>query len=81
MGNSFSANTSTAYPFSYDGRRLTFGKYKGQRYWDVTAIDEGYCLWILTEGEKLTSHPNLRQFRQYLIDRGFPFVKSPEVVR
>ena len=48
MGNQFSANAATAYPFSWDGRRLTVGKWKGTRFWDVTAKDPEYCNYPLT---------------------------------
>ena len=82
MGSEFSANTATSYPFSWDGRRLTFGKYKGSRFWDVTGLSassKDYCLWVMStaiaNGNQAT--PQLREFAKYLEDRGFPFQCAP----
>lgn len=79
FGSAYSANSATSYPFCWDGRRLTFGRNKGNHFWDVTAEDPGYCTWILQEvNEKgRMCSPAMRECQKYLVDRGFPFVSAP----
>lgn len=79
FGSAYSPNAATSYPFCWDGRRLTCGKNKGKRFWDVTADDPDYCTWIIQEVAdrgRLCS-PAMRECQKYLLDRGYPFMSAP----
>ena len=78
IGHNFSANSATSYPFSWDGRRLTWGKHHGKRFWDVTALDTEFGNQLVTTENLERLHHSLREYRTYLIDRGFPFVQAPD---
>jgi hypothetical protein len=65
------AAQNAAYPWSWDSRRLTFGCNKGEEFWRVTGTNEKWCRWVLSV-EPETAQASLVEYRQYLIDRGFP---------
>lgn len=67
---------SNIYPYSWDNRRLTYGKHKGRKYWQMTAIEETYCNELITSDPQRKPMPAYQKgFRKYLVDRGFPFEK------
>ena len=61
-----------AYPWSFDCRRFKFNHLKnGQTFWDATA-DSSFCYWILGKKDHEVRSEELRMYRQWLLDRGFP---------
>ena len=61
-----------AYPWSFDCRRFKFNHIKnGQTFWAATA-DSSFCYWVLSKKDHEVRSEELRMFRQWLLDRGFP---------
>ena len=71
-----SANAQDTYPFSMDSKKLGYGRYRSEKYWDLTGKDHGYCISVINGSGGCSSE---QLYRKYLRDRGFPTIKAPRM--
>jgi hypothetical protein len=69
LGAGVSLNSQTTYPFSLDNKKIVFGRHRGERYWDLTGKDAGYCSMLVSNAGGCNSEI---EYRAYLLARGFP---------
>lgn len=60
----------------YDNLVLTVGKHKYDTFADVYEHDEGYCNWVLNEGE--FDNDSLDAFYHYVLLRSYSESLSPQ---
>ena len=75
-----SINTQAVYPFCLDGKKIIFGPHRGTRYWDLTGKYPGYCSNLISNMFE-SSRPAMAEYKRYLLDRGYPTVKAPQVYK